>query len=129
MRKSILFALALVSSPVYAQNVDVPPGYADLAKLEVPVVAGDITDRPYRVIGTVNKNVRKATVFSKSSSEAKVYRELWESAQKLGADAVVFAEYGDSRVTGFSWGAREARGKAIKFLTDAEIAAIPVKPN
>lgn len=122
MKKLMFVALAFASIPALAQNVDAPPGYADLATLEVPVVAEDITDRPYRVLGTVQKGVRKATVFSKSPSEAKVYRELWESAEKMGADAVVFAEYGEARITGLSWGSREARGKAIKFLTDAEIA-------
>lgn len=118
-------ALSLLSAPGIAQNVSPPPGYADLARLPVPVVAGDITDRPYRVLGTVNKGVRKATLFSKSASEEKVYRELWESAKKMGADAVINAQYGESRITGMSWGAREARGQAIKFLTDAEIAALP----
>ncbi|MEH3157804.1 MAG: hypothetical protein PGN08_02105 [Sphingomonas taxi] len=49
----------------------------------MPVFAGDITERPYRVIGEVKAGVRKATVFSKSSSEAKIYRELWERARKM----------------------------------------------
>jgi hypothetical protein len=40
----------------------------------VPVFAGDISNRPYRVIGEVSAGVRKATVFSKASSEAKIFR-------------------------------------------------------
>lgn len=124
--KHVLFVASLAAaSPAAAQNIAPPPGYAELAHLPVPVIAGDITDRPYRVIGLVNKGVRKATIFSKSASQEKVYRELWEDAKKLGADAVIKAEYGESRITGLSWGAREARGQAIKFLTDAEIAALP----
>jgi hypothetical protein len=43
----------------------------------------------------------------------------------MSADAVIHAEYGESHITAMSWGAREARGVAIKFLTDAEIAALP----
>ena len=63
-------------------------------------------------------------MFSKSVSEEKVYRELWEKAQKMGADAVINAQYGESHITALSWGSREARGQAIKFLTDTEIAAM-----
>ena len=81
----------------------------------VPVFAGDITDRRYRVIGEVTAGVRKATVFSKAASEAKVFRELWERADKMGADAVINARYGDSHVTAVSWGKTNATGTAIKF--------------
>ena len=100
-----------------------PATYASLAELEYPVVAGDITDRPYRVLGEVRAEVRKATIFSRSPSQRHVYRELWERAERLGADAVVNANYGDARVTALSWGSRRATGQAVKFLTDAEIAA------
>lgn len=84
----------------------------------VPVFAGDITDRPYQVIGEVKAGVRKATVFSKASSEAKIYRELWERAKKMGADAVINAKYGEAHVTAISWGKTNATGTAVKF-TDA----------
>ena len=100
-----------------------PVSYSSLEGLEVPVVAGDITDRPYRVVGEVTAEVRKATIFSGAPSQAKVYRELWERAERLDADAVVNARYGDARVTALSWGSRRATGTAVKFLTDAEIAA------
>ena len=81
----------------------------------VPVFATDITDRPYTVVGEVTAGVRKATVFSKDVSQKKVYRELWERAEKLGADAVVNARYGDSHVSAFSWGKTNATGTAVKF--------------
>lgn len=126
MRTLFAFAAAaLLSSHALAQNVDTAPGYAQLASLEVPVVEGDITDRPYRVIGHISKGVRKATMFSKSASREKVFRELWEDGRKMGADAVIHAQYGEAHITALSWGSREARGDAIKFLTDAEIAALP----
>lgn len=117
-----------VGAAVWAQNVATQPAeppatYASLSALEVPVVAGDITDRPYRVVGEVTAEVRKATIFSRAPSHAKVYRELWERAERMGADAVVNARYGDARVTALSWGSRRATGQAVKFLTDAEIAA------
>jgi uncharacterized protein YbjQ (UPF0145 family) len=81
----------------------------------VPVFAYDITDRPYTVVGEVQAGVRKATVFSKEASQEKIYRELWERAEKLGADAVINAKYGDSHISAFSWGKTNATGTAIKF--------------
>ena len=83
----------------------------------VPVFAYDITDRPYTVIGEVKAGVRKATVFSKEASQEKIYKELWERAEKMGADAVVNASYGDARVTLTSWGASKATGVAVRFVS------------
>ena len=112
---------------VLAQGPDSPPPapvtYSQISNLHPPVTAGDVSDRPYRVLGEVRASVRKATVFSRSPSQAHVYAELWERAERLGADAVVHARYGDAHVTALSWGARTATGQAVKFLTDAEIAA------
>jgi uncharacterized protein YbjQ (UPF0145 family) len=81
----------------------------------VPVFPHDITDRPYTVLGEVKAKVRKATVFSKSASQKKIYRELWERARKLGADAVINANYGDSHISAMSWGQTNAKGTAIRF--------------
>lgn len=108
------------------QNIDPQPavrapGYVEIRTMPVPVVAGDINDRPYRVIANIETNVRKMTVFEKDPSEARVYRELWERARKLGADAVVNAKYGETLFGGWTWGRRHATGQAIKFLTDAEM--------
>ena len=94
----------------------------------VPVFPHDIADRPYRVLGEVKAGVRKATMFSKSPSQAKIYRELWERGRKLGADAVIKASYGDAHVTAVSWGKANATGTAIKFLTPSESAPVTAKP-
>lgn len=85
----------------------------------VPVFPYDITDRPYKVLGEVKAGVRKATIFSKAPSQEKIYRELWERGEKLGADAVIKAQYGDAHVTAMSWGSSSATGVAIKFLEAA----------
>lgn len=122
----VIAAAAAGLAPTLAQNIDPPAprhiAYAELVAQRVPVTDLDITDRPYRVIGEVRAEVRKATIFSPSPSQEHVFRELWERAVRLGADAVVNARYGDSRVTAMSWGSRRASGQAVKFLTDAEIA-------
>ena len=86
----------------------------------VPVFATDLPDRPYTVVGEVKAGVRKATVFSKEASQGKIYRELWEKAEKLGADAVINARYGDSHVSAFSWGKTNATGTAVKFKTGTQ---------
>jgi len=91
----------------------------------VPVFPYDIKDRPYEVLGEVHAGVRKATVFSKSPSQAKIYRELWERAEKLGADAVVNANYGDAHMSAFSWGKANATGTAIRFKAAAAAPAAP----
>ena len=83
----------------------------------VPVFPHDITDRPYTVVGEVEAGVRKATVFSKAASQKKIYRELWERARKLGADAVINATYGDSHISAMSWGKTNAKGTAIRFTS------------
>jgi uncharacterized protein YbjQ (UPF0145 family) len=49
----------------------------------------------------------------------KVYKELWERAEKMGADAVINAKYGDSHISAFSWGKTNATGTAVKFNTTA----------
>ena len=85
----------------------------------VPVYPYDITDRPYTVLGEIKAGVRKATMFSKSPSQEKIYRELWERGRKMGADAVVNAKYGDAHVTAMSWGKSNATGTAIKFNAPA----------
>lgn len=76
----ILLAIALL-----AQNVDPQPAkpappttYSALMAAKLPVTTADITDRPYRVIAHVQRNVRKATLFSKGASPEKLERELWE---------------------------------------------------
>lgn len=82
----------------------------------LPVFPYDITDRPYEVIGEIETDVRKATIFSKAPSQEKIYKELWERGEKMGADAVINAEYGNARVTLMSWGASKATGTAIRFV-------------
>ena len=76
-------AALLMSAPAMAQDPSAPGQVS--SHLEVitfaqlpdpPVTSADISDRHYTVIGQVFAGVRKVTVFSKQSSEAKIYREL-----------------------------------------------------
>ena len=109
----ILGALLLASPAVAAEPAAASATASATSDVGVPVFPYDITDRPYKVLGEVKAGVRKATVFSKAPDQGKVYRELWERAQKLGADAVVKATYGDPHMTAFSWGSVSATGVAV----------------
>lgn len=116
----LLLAALAFAAPAVAAGEDQAPKTAYVVVNEdvgVPVFANDITDRPYTVIGEVKAGVRKATIFSKEASQKKIYKELWERARAMGADAVVNARYGDSHVTAFSWGKTNATGTAVKFTT------------
>lgn len=116
MRKFVIVLAAVgIAAGAAAKDKPARPFVVVNEAVGVPVFAGDITDRPYTVVGEVKAGVRKATIFSKKASEAKIYRELWERARKLGADAVINADYGSSHVTAVSWGKTNATGTAIKF--------------
>lgn len=111
---SLPFAISPVAAQIASQaDTAVNIKAADLP--DPPVIAGDIVDRPYTVISQITAGVRKATVFSKSSSPEKIYRELWERGKKLHADAVIHASYGAAHVAAMSWGQTTATGTAIKF--------------
>ncbi|KYC32351.1 hypothetical protein A0J57_10505 [Sphingobium sp. 22B] len=115
MRFVLIAALSMgIAAPAFSQAPQTQPLMNE--EVGVPVFPYDITDRPYEVLGEVKAGVRKATVFSKSPSQDKIYKELWERAQKLGADAVVKAQYGDAHVSAFSWGKANATGTAVRFL-------------
>jgi uncharacterized protein YbjQ (UPF0145 family) len=125
--RSKLFAAALIAGSL---SLTATPLFADdhefvvvNDEFGVPVFAEDITDRPYKIVGPVSAGVRKATIFSKSPSQQKIYNEVWERGEKMGADAVVNVTYGDAQISLDSWGKTRALGFAIKFLTQEEIAA------
>ncbi|WP_293968656.1 hypothetical protein [Sphingopyxis sp.] len=125
-RINLLAAVAVtamaVATPAVAKKKDVTYVVVN-EEMGVPVFPHDITDQPYKIVGVVTAGVRKATIFSKEPSQQKIYDEIWERGEKLGADAVIGAKYGDSHITALSWGNTKAGGVAIKFLTAEEIAA------
>jgi len=131
MKKLILIASLLAFSAVQPAVAGEKKAFVVVnEEVGVPVFPYDFTDRPYEVLGEVKAGVRKATVFSKSPSQEKIYKELWERAEKLGADAVIKANYGDAHVTAFSWGKANATGTAIKFkpVAAAPAEAAPAAP-
>ena len=128
LRMTLLPALAaLAMVPAISADAKEKATYRVVnADVGVPVFATDLPDHPYTVVGEVQAKVRKATLFSKPASQEKIYRELWERGAKLGADAVIKANYGDSHVTALSWGSTTATGTAVKF-NDGPNAVPPAK--
>ena len=128
MKKLVLVASILAASVAQPAFAGDKKAYVVVNEdVGVPVFPYDFKDRPYEVLGEVKAGVRKATVFSKSPSQEKIYKELWERAEKLGADAVINASYGDAHITAFSWGKSNAVGTAIKFKP-ADKAPAAVEP-
>ena len=70
--------MTFAAAPVLAQNIENTQSYEWLMRQPVPVTTGDITDRPYRIVGHITKGVHKATIFHADPSHDKVMRELWE---------------------------------------------------
>lgn len=118
---------ASLASPAWPQNVDATRTVraADVLSWPVPVTAADIGDRPYRVIGRIDTYVGKP-LWQSPPAQDKIFRELWERARRLGADAVVHATFGSPQCELFrSCGGRAASGEAIHFLTPTELTAQP----
>lgn len=125
---SIALALTLAAAPIAAKDKAPKTYVVTNPDVGLPVFPYDITDRPYEVVGEVKAGVRKATVFSKEASQTKIYKELWERAEKLGADAVINAKYGDSHVSMMSWGKTNAAGTAIRFKTSGPTTTASTTP-
>ncbi len=118
MRKVYVMAATLVimAYPTLAlAKGDTKPPAPLKGEFGVPVFADDLKGRKYVVLGEVKAGVRKATIFSKRASQSKIYRELWERAEKMGADAVINARFGNPHVTVVSWGQTNATGTAVKL--------------
>lgn len=130
MPLAILFALG-AAQPSIAKDKPKKEYVIVNEAVGVPVFPHDITDRPYEVVGEIKAGVRKATLFSKEASQEKIYKELWERAEKLKADAVINAKYGESHISALSWGKTNATGTAIRFTgpatatTEADPAPAP----
>ncbi len=124
----LILAAALAASPAFGQNIDrkpetvEPTTYVALMQSDIPVTAADITDRPYRVIKDLKVQVRRAFIWNDDPDRSKIYKELWEEASEKGADAVVLATYGEMHTNFFTGPQLTAKGQAIKFLTENEIA-------
>ncbi len=98
-----------------ASKLNAAPAVISTPPSQIVVMEGDITDKPYDVVRDLVVTVNKTTVFHPDPTQALAEEKLRESASKIGADAVIYAEYDPVTISLFSWGSLEARGKAVKF--------------
>jgi len=82
---------------------------------QVLVTTGDITDRPYEVLGDIDVQVNKTTIFHPSPTPALVDEALQRRGAALGADAVINVTYSEVHVSLISWGTMDGKGRAVKF--------------
>jgi len=76
---------------------------------------GDISDRPYTVLGDISVTVNKTTLFHADPTKEMVNKKLKEEAAKLGADAVTHVRYGTVGISMMSWGRLDGKGRAVQF--------------
>ena len=125
LRSAILIAAFLIAAPAMAQNIERTDTYEYIKSQPYPVIEEDVTNKPYRVIGRVRKRMSGFSISGKSLDFSHIQKELWEIAQKMKADAVIKVQWGEERGSLWAINIYAARGLAIKFLSDAEIANLP----
>lgn len=103
----ILFVILFLAIPLNSSVV---------GKVEnsAPVFEGTV-DRQYVVVGEIRDNLRKSFSFQANPTKERIYAELWERARKMGADAVIYAKYGETKVTLFNNGRTPISGTAIRY--------------
>lgn len=82
---------------------------------QVLLTDGDISDRPYTVLGDISVTVNKTTVFHSDPTKDMVNEKLKVEAAKLGADAVIHVRYGTVGISMMSWGSLDGKGRAVQF--------------
>jgi len=83
---------------------------------DVKVYETDVAGRRYESLGDLNVTVNKTTIFHPNPTRELVEAKLKDKAAELGADAVIFATYGNVGVSFMSWGSMDGRGRPIRFL-------------
>jgi hypothetical protein len=108
---SRLLSVALLAIFVWAGPVQ------SASAAEVILTEGDITDRPYQIIGDVSLTVKKVGIVDRPPIEEKAQMALRAKAAELGADAVILVRYDRHGFTGLSMGRIDVTGRAVKFGT------------
>lgn len=101
------------------------------AASEIIITEGDITDRPYQIIGDVSLTVKKVGIVDRPPIEEKAQIALRAKAAELGADAIILVRYDRHGFTGLSMGRIDVTGRAVKFGAGPAPTALvpPVAPS
>ena len=97
------------------------------AEEKVILAEGDISDRPYRVLGQVFVRAKKVGVIDRPSIEDKTDILLKAKAAELGADAVINVRRERKGMSFFNLGYMDGFGTAVAFGRHA-VAAAPSQP-
>ena len=108
---AVLTALLLAG---WAQVAAAETTETEQKAIDVPVYEGGV-QRPYVVVGQIKANLRKHFSFQPNPTKAEIFAEIWERAEKLGADAVIDARFGPTKATLFDHGRTPISGTALKF--------------
>lgn len=81
---------------------------------QVVVTTGDITDRPYDVLGDIEVTAKKTTLFHPDPTPAHVDEKLREQAAAVGAGAVVLVKYGKAGISRTSYGSLDSSGRVVR---------------
>jgi len=108
-----------------------PPRMLTLGFLDSELISGtqrtpEEMDAVRRMLDEVAADLPKAQV-EKIVEIGRPADTIVSMAEKLGADAVIKAAYGESHVSAFSWGKTNATGVAVKF-TGATVAPASTTP-
>lgn len=126
--KSAIVAAAILSSlaisPGHGQTIVAAPPHTSNFDGFI-VTEGDISDRPYTVLGTVSAKAGKLTWISRNPDRGDIDMKLRDKARQMGADAVVRVHYTPTGASMMSWGGIEGEGVAIKYSMQS---AVPVQP-
>ncbi|MEP2715525.1 heavy metal-binding domain-containing protein [Pseudophaeobacter sp.] len=124
--KRILFALPVLLAAC-GDQVTYPAGIErDVQAVErasetpveqIPVlVSNTINDGKFEVLAELSTTVAKATAFHPNPTAAQARRKLQVEAAELGADAIINARIGNSKVCALSWACRVSTGTAVKLV-------------
>ena len=110
---SALFFVLSIATPSLGQSINTLDANLK-TRPAISVFEGD-SDRPYRIIGKIDDNLRKHFAFQANPTKEKIYAEIWERGRKMGADAVINVRYGPTVGTLFNHGRTPISGTAIRF--------------
>jgi hypothetical protein len=105
----------LLSFALLAVTLWTGPALAAASSAQVVITEGDITDRPYRIIGDVSLTVKKVGIVDRPPIEEKAQNALRAKAVELGADAIILVRYDRHGFTGLSMGRIDVTGRAVVF--------------
>jgi hypothetical protein len=110
MRRCVLFAMLLASSPVSAQQV----GSEDSTFADgILVTSSDVLTCPYKLVQPVTVSI---TEDYGQDTRNRVFQKLRDQARRAAADAVVLVTKGGAHMTMWAWTRREYTGRAIRYV-------------